>query len=239
MAAQTPGRRPRPELVERDNDRGIRVLIADGDASSRRALRAALGDAGVWVVGQAADESHVVSLVTRVRPDVVLLDAGLPPNGGVAALSALTHVAPRARYVVLGSSTEDETGLVALSQGAAGFLAKRTDPAALARTVKRLTKGEAAISRSMEPRVIKRLRQLSHEQAGLRPVRSPLTTREWEVLDLLAAGASTRTIARELAVATDTVHSHIRHILRKLNAHSRAEAVEIAERARNHASGPI
>jgi DNA-binding NarL/FixJ family response regulator len=92
--------------------------------------------------------------------------------------------------------------------------------------------GEAAISRLMAGRLRERLRQLSEGLSGMRPVKSPLTTREWEVLELLKAGATTPQIAKELVVSYDTVHSHVQHILRKLHAHSRTEAVAIAERSR-------
>jgi two-component system nitrate/nitrite response regulator NarL len=77
-----------------------------------------------------------------------------------------------------------------------------------------------------------RLRVLSGGFEGMRPVKSELTTREWEVVDLLKTGASTAKIAEALVLSPDTVHSHVRHILRKLGVHSRAEAVAIAERYR-------
>jgi DNA-binding NarL/FixJ family response regulator len=220
--------------AERDGERAVRVLVADGNAPRRHALRAALRDGGLSVVGQAADVSQGVYLAMRLRPDVILIDATLPPTGGVSAVRELADAAPRTPVVLLASSGEDEAGLVALSEGAAGYLSRELERGPLVRAVERVAAGEAAISRAMARRVIKRLRELSRGHPGLRPVRSALTPREWEVLDLMARGASTAEIARQLVVATDTVHSHVRHILQKLDVHSRREAIEIAAQLRQH-----
>jgi NarL family two-component system response regulator LiaR len=226
---------PQPSpAAERDSERAVRVLVADGDAPRRHALRAALRDGGLSVVGQAADVSQAVYLVRRLHPDVIVIDATLPPAGGLSAVRELADAAPRAPVVLLASSDEGEAGLVALSEGAAGYLSRAVERRRLARAVERVAAGEAAISRVMARRVVERLRELSRGHPGLRPVRSPLTPREWEVLDLMTLGASTAEIARELVVATDTVRSHVRHILRKLDVHSRREAIEIAARLRQH-----
>jgi DNA-binding NarL/FixJ family response regulator len=227
---------PEPGLtVERDRERAVRVLVADGDGPRRHALRAALQDGGLSVVGQAADASQAGYLAARCDPDVILIDVTLPPTDGVAAMRELADAAPGARVVLLASSGEEEAGVVALSEGAAGYLSRGIERGSLARAVARVAAGEAAVSRAMARRLIERMRELSRGHAGLRPVRSPLTPREWEVLDLLAAGASTADIARELVVASDTVRTHVRHILRKLHVHSRREAIEIAEQVRRHA----
>jgi DNA-binding NarL/FixJ family response regulator len=216
-----------------DSERAVRVLVADGDAPRRHALHAAFRDGGLSVVGQAADASQVVYLAMRCHPDVILIDATLPPKGGVAAIRELAD-AVRAPVVLLASAGEDAAGLVALSEGAAGYLSREIERPSLARAVESVAAGEAAISRAMARRVIERLRELSRGHPGLRPVRSPLTPREWEVLDLLVLGASTAEIAGQLVVATDTVRSHVRHILRKLDVHSRREAIEIAAQLRHH-----
>jgi NarL family two-component system response regulator LiaR len=131
---------------------------------------------------------------------------------------------------VLASADSDEAALLAVADGAAGYLPREIDLGALARAVGGVMAGEGAISRAMAARLMERLKALSAERVGMRPVRSELTTREWEVLDLMKSGASTAQIARELVVSPDTVYSHIQHILRKLGAHSRAEAVAIALR---------
>jgi DNA-binding NarL/FixJ family response regulator len=212
------------------------VLIADGDGLARNALRAALENGRLSVVGQAADAEQALSLASRCEPDVVLLDAQLPPDGGVATMQELAATSPDALTIILGHA-DDDAGLHALSEGAAGYLSRGIDLASLAHAIEGVADGEAAISRRLAGRVITRVRELYEGLSGMRPVRSPLTTREWEVLDLLKQGASTAEIARELVLSTDTVHSHVQHILRKLQAHSRAEAVEIAERAHRQLDG--
>ena len=189
-----------------------------------------MSDGGLTVVGQAADRSQAVGLATRCAPDVVLLDARLPPDGGVVAMHAVMAAAPDARVVVLASADSDEAALLAVADGAAGYLPRDIDLGALARAVGGVMAGEGAISRATAARLMERLQALSAERAGMRPVRSELTTREWEVLDLMKSGASTTQIAKDLVVSPDTVYTHIQHILRKLGAHSRAEAVAIALR---------
>lgn len=207
-------------------------MVADSDGLARRALRDALRDAGLTVVGQAADTPQAVALATRCAPDVLVLDAELGPSGGVAAMNAVAEAAPDTRVVLLVPQPRAEGALQAATNGAVGYLPREIDLDALARAVEGVMKGEAAISRAMALRMMGRLRDMSAGLEGMRPVKSKLTTREWEVVDLLKAGASTAEIAKQLVLSTETVHSHVRHILRKLSAHSRAEAVEIAERTR-------
>ena len=214
----------------------MRVLVADGDALARNALREALGAAGLSVVGQASDSPQAINLAARCLPDVVVMDAELPPSG-VETMQALARAAPGTSVVLLAIAGDDEAGLVALAQGAAGYLSRGTDLRGLARAVRGVAAGEAAISRRLTRRVIERFHEQTHEHPGLRPIRSPLTTREWEVLDLMASGASTRDMVQELVVSPDTVNSHVHHILRKLHANSRAEAVVMAQRARHHGNG--
>jgi DNA-binding NarL/FixJ family response regulator len=217
---------------DRVAERTTRVLIADRDALKRNELRGALGSAGLLVVAEASDRSDAVYLAARCRPDVVVLDTALPPEGGVAAMPALADAALGAQVVLLARSPDVEAGLVALSRGAVGYLPRDMELASLARAVERVVAGEAAISRAMALQVIERLRELSRGYSGMRPIRSPLTTREWEVLDLLEGGASTAEIARQLVLTPETVRTHVQHILRKLRVHSRAEAVRFAEQAR-------
>jgi two-component system, NarL family, response regulator LiaR len=219
---------PKPEA----GHGAVSVLVADGDVLARKALRDGLSQAGLSVVGQAADASHAVALAKRCVPEVALIDAALPPDGGVTAMQALVAATPDIRVVILAREDGGDAGLRALSRGAVGYLSRDVDLMSLARALERVTAGEAAISRSLATHLVERLCRLSAGLSGMRPVRSPLTTREWEVLDLLRAGATTAQIAKELVVSPETVHSHVQHIFRKLHARSRAEAVEIAEGSR-------
>jgi NarL family two-component system response regulator LiaR len=215
----------------------VRVLIADGDVLARNAIRDALCDAGLFVVGQASDASHAIDLAGRCCADVVLLDATLPPDGAFDAMEAIAAVRPDTRIVILSRSDGGAEGLRALARGASGYLSRDMELGSLARAIEGVMAGEGAISRAMAASLIQHVRQLSSSLRGMRPVKSPLTTREWEVMDLLSAGSSTAQIAKTLVVSPETIDSHVQHIMRKLHAHSRSEAIEIAERSRLLANG--
>jgi DNA-binding NarL/FixJ family response regulator len=119
-----------------------------------------------------------------------------------------------------------------LRAGAAGYLAKDLDPIMLPRVLRGVIDGEAAISRRLTMSLVESYRRAPRGGAGLRPVRSTLTDREWEVLDLLSAGAGTEDIARSLVLSTETVRSHLKNLYRKLEVRSREEAVQAARRLR-------
>ena len=98
----------------------------------------------------------------------------------------------------------------------------------MARALRSVATGEAAVSRALTNHLVELLRTTAENGSGMRPVKSPLTTREWEVLDLICAGNSTREISGKLFLSEDTVYSHTKSILRKLGVHSRVEAVAVA-----------
>lgn len=157
----------------------------DGDSLARRAIREALGLAGFTVVAQAADIPQTVALAARYAPDVAVVDSDIRPNGGLAAVTAVSEVAPQTRVILLASNGHVDGALLAVTQGAAGYLARDIELDALGRAVDGVMKGEAAISRAMALRLVERVRALAGGADGMRPVRSGLTTREWEVVDLL------------------------------------------------------
>jgi len=218
--------------MQEANGSRTRVLVADGDSLARRAIREALDLAGFTVVAQAADIPQTVALAARYAPDVAVVDSDIQPAGGLAAVAAVSEVAPQTRVILLASNGHVDGALLAVTQGAAGYLARDIELDALGRAVEGVMKGEAAISRAMALRLVERVRALAGGVNGMRPVRSGLTTREWEVVDLLKTGASTAQIADALVISPDTVHSHVQHIMRKLGVHSRADAVALAERVR-------
>ena len=140
--------------------------------------------------------------------------------------------APEVRVLIFSRDDREDTQLEALQQGASGFLSKNVPVETVARVVQSVVRGEAAISRSTTMRLIERLRLLPEGGTGMRPVRSPLTPREWEVLDLLCQRKDTREIADALVLSEETVYTHAKNLLRKLDVHSREEAVDAAQQLR-------
>ena len=161
------------------------------------------------------------------------MDVVMPELDGIIATRRIIKELPDQIVVILtGADDDDEIGLHALRAGATGYLSKDLDIDALPRALEGARSGEAVISRRMTKRLIEQMRKAPDAIAGMRPVRSPLTPREWEVLDLLRAGRSTDAIADDLVLSIETVRSHVKNILRKLDVRSREDAVAAAERMR-------
>lgn len=208
----------------------MRVLIACCDPAVGSAFLNSLGRADISALAAPSDPTVVLELARRHRPEVVLVDDELPGLGGVAGLHRLAAATPDTRVVVIAGQHDEERAVRAILAGAAGYLGRELAPAALPRVVCAVMRGEAAIPRSLTMAFI----ELARGETGMRPIRSALTPREWEVLDLLTTGASTQEISNQLVVSLDTVQSHVKHILRKLRVHSRAEAVARAHELRRH-----
>jgi DNA-binding NarL/FixJ family response regulator len=213
-------------------DAPLRCIIADDDPIVRRLIRDTLHRGDITVIAEAATGREAVELSLFYRPEVVVMDHMMPEMDGVEATRRLHEADPGIRVVILTGAATDELGVAGLRAGAAGFLSKDVELDSLPRALRGALAGEAVISRHLAMLVVQRLRSSADGAAGLRPVRSPLTAREWEVLDLLSAGASTEDIARRLVLSTETVRSHLKNTYRKLDVRSRAEAVEAARRMR-------
>jgi two-component system, NarL family, response regulator LiaR len=225
--------------MERVNNEGIemdtlRAVIADDDPFARRVIKDALQKAGVLVIAEARNGRQAVELALYYRPDVVVMDVVMPEMDGIVATRQIRKASPDQHVIVLTGAGEDdqELGLQALRAGASGFLSKDVEIDALPRALEGVRAGEAAISRKMTLTLIERLRETPNGSAGMRPVKSPLTAREWEVIDLLKASNTTDQIADELVLSTETVRSHVKNILRKLEVRSRDDAVAVADRMR-------
>jgi DNA-binding NarL/FixJ family response regulator len=210
----------------------MRVLIACSDASVRDAFLDVLRRAGIGV-SAVADAAATLELARQRRPDVVLVDDELTGIGGVAGLQRLAAEIPDAELVVLAARFDRGSGVRALLAGAAGYISRGVAPEALPRIVRGVLRGEAAIPRTLAMALIERHRVLARSGVGMRPTRSQLSSREWEVLDLMATGASPREIATELVVPLETVQGHEQHILGKLGIHSRAAAIVIGQELRH------
>ena len=208
------------------------VIIADDDPFARRVIKGVLQAAGMTVVAEAKDGHEAVELSLHYRPDIVVMDVVMPGLDGILATRRILEANPDQLVVALTGGDEGELGLLALRAGAVGFLSKHADIDALSRALEGVRRGEAAVSREMTRRLIERFRGAAEGSSGLRPIKSPLTAREWQVIDLLKSDRSPDNVAETLVVSPETVRSHIKNIMRKLDVHTRADAVAAAERLR-------
>jgi DNA-binding NarL/FixJ family response regulator len=207
----------------------LRVVIADPDPLARRAVRDELQSGGRFVVAaEASDGVEAYELCRHYRPELLLTEAALPRTDGIALTRRLHAEVPEIRVVLFAVQTEPDLVIRALRAGAAGFLGKDAGLESVGSALAGVARGEAAISRRLTMRLIERLRQVPEPGTGIRPVKSNLTSREWEVLDLLVGGASTTRVATDLFLTHDTVYSHIKSIMRKLRVNTREEAVTAA-----------
>jgi NarL family two-component system response regulator LiaR len=210
----------------------LRVIVADDDALVRRVLRDVLQRAGIVVIAEAGGGPEAVELTLYYKPDVVLIDLLMPGTDGIAATREILAGLPGAKVVMISSSEDEELALLTLRLGACGYMSKSMNIESIPRALRAAAAGEAVIPRRMTARLVDALRRTREDGAGIRPVRSALTAREWEVLDLLCRRMSTDEIADALVLSAETVRSHIKSILRKLRVSSRGEAVAIAEELR-------
>jgi NarL family two-component system response regulator LiaR len=216
-----------------DIQRRLRVIVAEDDPFARTVIKDALQRAGITVVGEADNGRAAVDLVLRHRPDAVLMDIVMPELDGLAATRHIVSAIPGQVIILVSRDGDEATGLASLRAGAVGFLTKDLDVDALPRAIEGAVKGEAVISRRLGMRLIERLRSVTGRTNSRRPTRSLLTRREWEIIDLLAESLTTDQMAKSLHLSSETVRSHVKHILRKLDARSRAEAVAAAQRLRD------
>lgn len=199
----------------------IRVLVVDDHPVVRHGIVSILRwEPDIELVGEAADGLEAVRLILEQRPDVVLLDLRLPGLPGVDVMRQVRAQLPGVRFLVLTTYDTDKYIGTALTAGAQGYLLKDATPDELARAVRSLMEGGAAL----EPAVAARLLERMAEPANV----DELSARELEVLRLLVAGASNKMLAAQLNLSENTVKSHISHIFGKLQVQSRAEAVAVA-----------
>ena len=207
----------------------LRVVIADDQAVVREGLVTLLGLLpGVEVVGAAADGVAALDLVAQHRPDVLLVDLRMPRRDGVETTELVRAQHPGTEVVVLTTYTDDDSLLAALKAGARGFLTKDADAEAIARALRSAAAGQSTVDGELQQRLVDAATRRA-------PVRAQevegLTTREIEVLRLIAAGLSNTEIARTLVVSEATVKTHVNHLFSKAGLRDRAQAVAFAYRA--------
>jgi NarL family two-component system response regulator LiaR len=173
----------------------LRVIVAEDDPFARRKITDALQGAGITVVGEADNGRQAVDLMLQTRPDAVLMDVVMPDLDGLAATRHIVSANPSQVIILVSRGDDEAIGLASLRAGAVGFLTKDLDVEALPRAVDGAVKGEAAISRRLSMRLIEGLHNLTGRSQSSRPVRSPLTPREWEVIDLQDDGSDRPVVA--------------------------------------------
>lgn len=209
----------------------LRITLADDHPPTRAGVRRALETAGWIVCGEGQDAKSAVALAEEHRPDVALLDIHMP-GGGVTAAERISALLPNTAVVMLTVSRNDADLFSALRAGASGYLLKDIDPDRLPMALEGVLRGEAALPRNLVARLMEEFRGRGRRRMTL-PNRQAvaLTSREWEVLELMGDGRRTNEIAERLQVSAVTVRTHVSAILRKLHVKDRAEAVKLlAER---------
>ena len=213
----------------------IRVVVADDHAPTRAGIRGVLEDAGFEVVAETNDGESAVAAAREHRPAVVLLDVNMPGSGGVAAAHEITSELPGCKVVMLTASRDDDDLFAALRAGASGYLLKDMDPDRLAAALRGVLEGEAALPRSLALKVIQQLQGTPRRR--LLPSKSSpvakLTSRETEVLELMAEGLSTEEIAKRLFIGKVTVRTHVSNVLKKLRVPDRDAAVKLLRSTHN------
>ncbi len=206
----------------------IKVLLVDDQELVRSGFRLILELAeGIEVVGEASDGHQAVRLVKELRPDVVLMDVRMPELDGIEATRQLRQTGVKARVLVLTTFDLDEYVYAAVRAGASGFLLKDAPREQLVTAVRTVARGESLLAPAITKRLIERfVARPSPGQAA--PALAELSTRELEVLRLLARGLSNAEIAAELIVGDATVKTHVARILRKLDLRDRVQAVVLA-----------
>jgi len=220
-----------PVTEHRSDPPPIEVLVASGGSLFRQSLRSALqASPGVTAVGEAASEAEVVSGVTRAQPDVIVLDASLPPNGGQECTSAILAVAPSCRVVLLAEDDPSAALVDTFESGASGLLPKTATLDELLDAIHVVCRGGVVVPSHMLSDLIQGLVARRGEGQRARASIERLTGRERQVLALLSDGADNVAIADALVISPLTARTHVQNVMRKLRVHSRLEAAMFVAR---------
>ncbi len=219
--APGPGPGPRPD---------VRVLLADDHALFRDGVASLLTAWGHDVVGQVADGDEAVRAALELRPDVVLMDVAMPGGGGLDATRRMAARSPDIAIVMLTASEDVDDLFAAIKAGARGYLLKNLESTELRSMLEAVARGEAAITPAIAARILTELARTESAPDVGHHDPDRLTDRELDVLRLVVDGLRNKEIAAELGISENTVKFHLRNILDKLHAQSRAEVVARAMR---------
>jgi DNA-binding NarL/FixJ family response regulator len=206
----------------------VRIVVVDDHALFRRGLVSLLSDMEEFeMAGEAGSGEEALRVVPAVAPDMVLLDINMPGMSGIQVLEALRRSGQNVRVLMLTISQYEEDLVGAIVAGADGYLLKNAEPELLRSTIRQVMAGKSVLSSEMTAQVFGLLRRATPENdQGL------LSDRELEVLRCLARGLTTSQVAADLYISENTVKTHIRHIMEKMEVNNRAEAVAKALQAK-------
>ncbi|HXY44005.1 MAG TPA: response regulator transcription factor [Acidimicrobiales bacterium] len=210
-----------------------RVLIADDQRVVREGLVLLLGlIPGIEVVGTACDGEEVMTLVSELVPDIVLMDLRMPRCDGIEATRRLHEQHPEIKVIALTTYADDSSVVEALRAGARGFLTKDAGAEDIERAIAAVERGEAAIDPAVQRHVVDAIArsESATEDGAASHLPDGLTAREGEVLSLIAAGFTNAEIAERLILSEATIKSHVNHIFTKIGVRDRAQAVTYAFR---------
>jgi len=201
----------------------ITVLLAEDHTIVREGFRKMLElEDDLEVVGEAEDGRQAVAMVKKLRPAVVVMDIAMPRLNGLEATRQIHKAIPATKVLILSAHGDDAYVEQAIAFGAVGFLLKQTSAHVLAEAIREVQKGNTFFSPSVAKRLHERNRK-SPDRAGLpKPRNARLSSREVEVLQLVAEGKANKETAAELGISTKTVEKHREHLMEKLNIHDTA-----------------
>jgi two-component system nitrate/nitrite response regulator NarL len=217
-------------VAELQREAKARVLVADADAFARARVGRLLEEDGRFeICADVGDAAGATTAAAREHPDLCVIDVGLP-GGGVAAAWEIKGRLPRTTIVMVAESDDDATLFAALRAGAVGYLPKDTNHGRLPHALADALDGGVAIPRALMSRVVSEFRDEGpRRRVVLENGVAPLTSREWQVLDLLRMRLSTAEMARRLFISQTTVRSHVAALLRKLDVPDREAAIRYLE----------
>ena len=207
----------------------IKVLVADDHTILRQGIKALLDNQeGIEVIGEAKDGREALAIIEETLPDVILMDIAMPGLNGLEATRRIKKKFPRMKVLVLTMYTNEEYIFQILNAGANGYLVKETAFQDLISAIKAVYKNEAFMSPSISKKVINSY--IKRAQDDEEKTCEILTTREREILQLIAEGHSSKKIAELLFISPKTVETHRTHIMDKLNIHNRTGLIKYAIR---------
>jgi DNA-binding NarL/FixJ family response regulator len=215
-----------------------RVLVAERHPLYGLALDTALNqETDFVVVGRAEDGVETVEMAATTNPHVVVLDAGLPPAGGVHTCTQLKQSAPSLAVMVLDDEPRPRLLVAAIEAGADGYITRDVSRRAFVNAVRAVGHGEVSVPRALQAALVRGLRDRRRDRERIAQLYARLTRREREVLELLSDGLAPPAAAEVLSISTETVRTHIQNSLTKLGVHSRLEAAAIARTQRRLRAG--